>query len=149
MTIDYGTPALLFPAISLLLLAYTNRFLGLASLIRGLAARYRQSGDQLLVGQIENLRFRLALIRQMQALGVTSIFVCVACMFALFAGSQTVGKLLFGLSLILLMGSLALSLREIHLSTNALTIELGALATGSQGLPPPPSPPRDPPPLAP
>jgi hypothetical protein len=34
------TPALLFSAISLLLLAYTNRFLAYASVVRNLHARY-------------------------------------------------------------------------------------------------------------
>ncbi|MES1172216.1 MAG: DUF2721 domain-containing protein [Bacteroidota bacterium] len=130
MEIGLATPALLFPAISLLLLAYTNRFLGLANLIRGLAARYQETRDQTLVDQIHNLRHRLSLIRRMQALGVASIFVCVTCMFALFAGSQIVGKLLFGASLVLLMASLAYSFREIQLSTNALNIQLGALERG-------------------
>lgn len=132
MEIGLATPALLFPAISLLLLAYTNRFLGLANLIRGLAARYQETRDRRLVDQIHNLRHRLTLIRRMQALGVASIFVCVACMFALFAGSQTVGKGLFGASLILLMGSLATSFREIQLSTNALNIQLGVLERGRE-----------------
>ena|SRR5688572_22833649 len=127
MRIDLSTPALLFPAISLLLLAYTNRFLALATLIRGLAARYADSHDKLLIGQIENLRHRLSLIRQMQACGVASIFICVACMFALFAGSALVGKVLFAASLILLMLSLGLSFREIQLSTHALNIQLSAL----------------------
>lgn len=127
MEINLATPALLFPAISLLLLAYTNRFLGLAGLIRGLAARYQESRDRLIIDQIENLRHRLILIRTMQALGVASIFVCVACMFALFAGSQAFGKILFGASLVLLMTSLAVSFREIQLSTNALAIQLSTL----------------------
>jgi hypothetical protein len=127
MEINLATPALLFPAISLLLLAYTNRFLGLAGLIRGLAARYQESRDRLIIDQIDNLRHRLMLIRTMQALGVASIFVCVACMFALFAGSQAFGKILFGASLVLLMTSLAVSFREIQLSTNALAIQLSTL----------------------
>ena len=127
MEINLATPALLFPAVSLLLLAYTNRFLGLAGLIRGLAARYSESRDQLLMGQIHNLRHRLALIRRMQAFGVASIFLCVACMFALFAGSQAAGKALFAVSLVLLMVSLALSFREIQLSTLALNIQLSTL----------------------
>lgn len=130
MDINLATPALLFPAISLLLLAYTNRFLGLASLIRGLAARYQENRDRLLIGQIRNLRHRLTLIRRMQAFGVASIFVCVLCMFALFAGSALVGKVLFGISLILLMISLGLSFREIQLSTNALNIQLSTLESG-------------------
>jgi hypothetical protein len=127
MEINLATPALLFPALSLLLLAYTNRFLGLASVIRGLAARYQQSGERFLISQIENMRHRLHLIRRMQAVGVASIFMCVACMFALFAGDQAVGKLLFGVSLILLMVSLGISFREIQLSTHALGIELSQL----------------------
>jgi hypothetical protein len=125
--IDLATPALLFPAISLLLLAYTNRFLGLANLIRGLAARYAESHEHMLIGQIHNLRHRLTLIRRMQAFGVASIFLCVVCMFALFAGGQTVGKAIFGTSLILLMISLGISFREIQLSTHALNIQLGTL----------------------
>jgi hypothetical protein len=132
--IDLATPALLFPAISLLLLAYTNRFLGLASLIRGLAARYAESRDHILIGQIQNLRHRLALIRRMQACGVASIFLCVLCMFALFAGSQGLGKGIFATSLVLLMISLGLSFREIQLSTHALTIQLSSL---EKDLPPP------------
>ena len=128
MEITLATPALLFPAASLLMLAYTNRFLGLAGLIRGLAERYSSSADRRIIGQIANLRHRLALIRRMQAFGVASIFVCVACMFALFAGSETAGKVLFGASLVLLLVSLGLSFREIQLSTNALDIELSALA---------------------
>ena len=34
MHIDVSTPSILFPAISLLLLAFTNRFLALANLIQ-------------------------------------------------------------------------------------------------------------------
>jgi hypothetical protein len=127
MEISLGTPALLFPAISLILLAYTNRFLGLASLIRGLTAQFSASRDRMLIGQIHNLRHRLHLIRTMQAFGVAALFVCVACMFALFAGSQGLGKALFALSLLLLMGSLALSFREIQLSTAALNIQLSTI----------------------
>lgn len=132
MDISLGTPALLFPAISLLLLAYTNRFLAIASLIRGLHARYQQSHDRLLIGQIQNLRQRLNLIKNMQALGVSSLFVCVACMFTLFAGRAVAGQWLFGGSLILLMVSLAYSVREIQLSTVALNIQLADLEGDSQ-----------------
>ncbi len=119
-----GTPALLFPAVSLLLLAYTNRFLALASVVRGLHARYKQSGERALLGQIHNLRQRLALIRSMQAAGVLSLLVCVMCMFALFAGYTKVAHALFGVSLITMMISLGISVREIQISTVALSIQL-------------------------
>ncbi|MBC5993408.1 DUF2721 domain-containing protein [Pontibacter cellulosilyticus] len=127
MEITLTTPALLFPAISLLLLAYTNRFIALANLIRSLKQRYASTHSHLVYGQIKNLRTRLILIRNMQAFGISSIFGCVACMFILFAGYSTAGKYLFGLSMVLLMFSLALALREIQISVNALQLELDDL----------------------
>lgn len=127
MEITLTTPALLFPAISLLLLAYTNRFMSLANLIRSLKTRYANTHSHLVYSQIENLRARLILIRNMQALGISSMFGCVFCMFILFAGYDTVGKYVFGLSLLLLLGSLALALREIQISVKALTLELDDL----------------------
>ena len=127
MEINLSTPALLFPAISLLLLAYTNRFLALAALIRSLHERYQRDHDAQSVRQIGALRHRVALIRSMQQLGVGSLLLCVFCMFALFAGWELAGKALFGASLILMMLSLAVSLREIQLSVNALNIQLSNL----------------------
>jgi hypothetical protein len=127
MEITLTTPALLFPAISLLLLAYTNRFLALAGLIRSLKQRYATTQSHIVYGQIENLRTRLLLIRNMQAFGIASIFGCVFCMFVLFAGYETIGKYVFGLSLLLLLISLALALREIQISVHALTLELNDL----------------------
>ena len=127
MGIDLTTPALLFPAISLLLLAYTNRFLALASLIRSLYARYQTERDERILAQIGNLRLRVALIRMMQATGVLSLLVCVVCMFALFAGFERWGKVAFGASLVLMMISLALSVWEIQISVRALNIQLSDL----------------------
>ena len=72
MSLELTTPALLFPAISLLLLAYTNRFLTLAALIRELHGRYPKGHEDTVLGQIINLRTRVRLIRAMQALGVVS-----------------------------------------------------------------------------
>ncbi len=127
MELTLSTPALLFPAVSLLLLAYTNRFLALAALIRDLQSKYRDTHDRLLMGQIDNLRRRVILIRSMQTAGVASLFLCVFCMFLLFAGFILLGKLIFGLSLILLMVSLGLSVREIQMSVTALNLQLSDL----------------------
>lgn len=124
MQITVTTPALLFPAISLLLLAYTNRFLAITSRIRDLHNRYTAEGGDSHRRQISALRVRLHLIRSMQALGVFSLFLCVACMFVLFGGWLWLGKALFALSLALLMASLIQSLREIRLSVNAMDILL-------------------------
>ncbi len=118
------TPALLFPAISLLLLAYTSRFLTLASLMRELYARYKAQPDPRIKGQLANLRYRISIIRNMQIFGVASFFGCVLCMFVLFAGQVLLGKWIFGGSLILLLISLALSLREIQVSIDALTLQI-------------------------
>ena len=127
MPLSLSTPALLFGAISLLLLAYTNRFLALASLIRSLHDRYHDVHDEVTRLQIAQLRRRVRLIRNMQALGVTSFLLCVLCMFVLFFGAVRAGQAIFGLSLVLLMASLALSAREIQLSVGALDLLLADL----------------------
>jgi len=127
MQIDLTTPALLFPAISLLLLAYTNRFLTIAGLIRGLHKQYADSHDTLLYGQIINLRKRINLIKSMQFYGIASLFLCVLCMFLLFSGEELAGRYVFGLSLILLLISLGQSIMEIQISVKALNLQLSDL----------------------
>ena len=128
--LDLATPALLFPAISLLLLAYTNRFLTLATLVRSLHERYLQSPDKLIMGQLKNLRQRLVLIRNMQVLGVASFFFCVLCMALLFWQQRLTANLSFGVSLLFLIASLALSLWEIQISVGALQLQLSDLEHG-------------------
>lgn len=122
--INLTTPALLFPAISLLLLAFTNRFLATAALIRGLYDRYKKEPDERLLRQIANLRKRIILIRDMQVLGISSLFLCVLCMFLLFAGYSAAGQWVFGLSLLLMLVSLAFSIREIQISVRALHLQM-------------------------
>ncbi|NMM38767.1 MAG: DUF2721 domain-containing protein [Glaciimonas sp.] len=119
------TPALLFPAISLLLLAYTNRFLVLAQLIRQLHNQYKKDDQKaLVVRQIANLRHRITLIRRMQALGVMSFILCAVSMFLVFIQLELAAQLAFGLSLFLLLLSLIFSFYEITISTRAIEIEL-------------------------
>jgi hypothetical protein len=124
--ISINTPALLFPAITLLMLAYTNRFLALASLIRNLHTQYKQVGEERTVirEQIRNLNKRLLLVKQMQGSGIMSFFLCVLCMLFIFLDYQLLAYSVFGLSLLFLLLSLALSLNEIFISTRALEIEL-------------------------
>ena len=124
MEITLTTPALLFPAISLLLVAYTNRFNTIGRRIRTLHFQYKEHPNDILVGQIESLRKRVYLIKNMQAFGVASLFLCVLCLFVLFAGKLFIGKIIFSLSLILMMISLGLSFREILISVKALDLEL-------------------------
>lgn len=128
------TPALLFSAISLLLLAYTNRFLAYASVVRGLHARYQEDRinavaggakpDGLIVGQIQNLRKRLVLTRTMQLLGIGSLLLCVLCMFLVYIDQQLAGEIIFGIALLMLIVSLAISVREIQISVKALDLHL-------------------------
>lgn len=118
------TPALLFSALSLLLLAYSNRFLALASLVRGLTSEAAKDFNPVVEGQIANLRQRLYLIRNMQLFGITSLFLCVLCMFLLFFEEAFAGKLVFGVALLTMLLSLGLSIREIQISVRALELHL-------------------------
>ncbi|MCG8472558.1 MAG: DUF2721 domain-containing protein [Desulfobacterales bacterium] len=122
------TPALLFPAISLLFLAYTNRFLVLAQLIRQLHDREGEQVREMVLRQIDNLKRRIALIRWMQGLGVLSFLICALTMFFLFISMEPIAEVAFGLSLLLLALSLIVSLYEIAISTHAIEIELEDLA---------------------
>jgi uncharacterized Tic20 family protein len=126
MEISLNTPALLFPAITLLMLAYTNRFLALATLIRNLHAKYKlhQEEQTLIREQIKNLSRRLNLIRQMQITGIFSFFLCVLSMLLVYFQVNNWAAITFGASLFSLLFSLALSLSEISISTKALEIEL-------------------------
>ena len=124
MEMTLSTPALLFPAVSLLLLAYTNRFMATANLIRRLKERYIEERDTALIQQIHNLRRRIYLIRNMQMLGVFALFLCVLSMFMIYANILWMAHLMFGISLGSLTVSMAISLREIQLSIHALNIDL-------------------------
>ena len=125
MDISISTPALLFPAITLLLLAYTNRFLALATLIRNLHNNYRDNPNNKIIGdQLINLRKRLNLIKLMQLFGVISLFLCILSMLILFLEYGEWGNYGFGLSLLSMLISLAFALQEVFISTKALEIEL-------------------------
>lgn len=126
MQISINTPALLFPAITLMMLAYTNRFLALATLIRNLHTKYKQLAEdkEVIHQQIKNLRRRLVLVKQMQACGIISFFFCVLAMLFIYFQHEGWATGIFGLSLGFLLLSLALSLNEILISTRALDIEL-------------------------
>ena len=124
MDITLTTPGLLFPAVSLLMLAYTNRFLTLATIIRSMHDRYHASRDENLLGQIANLRYRVYLIRNMQIYGVLSLIFCVASMLSLFAGWIAGGQWSFAIAMILMVISLGISLRELQISGGALDLLL-------------------------
>jgi hypothetical protein len=129
MNLELTTPALLFPAISLLLLAYSNRFLALGALIRQLKSSLTQGNYMSTSLQIANLQKRVNLIITMQAAGVTSILFCTISMIFLFIGNDIIGQISFGISLFLMLLSLVTSLWEILISSNALKIELEEMKT--------------------
>lgn len=124
MNITLTTPAVLFPAISLLLLAYTNRFIALAQIIRNFDQS--QEGDEGTQQQIANLRERIQLIKRMQESGVVSFFLCVVSMLFIYAQYQVVGSWVFASSLVFLLYSLWLSVREISISVEALDVYLSS-----------------------
>jgi hypothetical protein len=122
--LSINTPALLFPAITLLMLAYTNRFLALASLVRKLHDEYTKDEDKLLRRQIKSLRGRISLIRNMQATGVLSFLLCIVCIYLIFQNHQNAAKVVFAASLLSLLLSLIFSLIEIFRSTKAIDLQL-------------------------
>ncbi|MHB1050915.1 MAG: DUF2721 domain-containing protein [Bacteroidota bacterium] len=124
MELTYTAPAILFPALSLLLLAYTNRFLALARLIRELYGQYQSNNDAHIMEQIDSLQYRIRVIKTTQVYGVASFFAGVLCVFFLFAGWSTPAQWIFGLSLVLMLVSLALSLREVYMSLDTLSLLL-------------------------
>jgi hypothetical protein len=121
------TPALLFSSISLIMLAYTNRFLAYASVIRALHAQYQQSSDRVLEEQIKNLRKRLYLTRSMQIFGITSLLLCVISMFLIYVLLVNVALWVFGAALLSLIISLSLLIWEIQISVKALDYHLNDL----------------------
>lgn len=124
MEIDLTTPALLFSAISLIMLAYTNRFLSYAGLVRALKEQHQKSHSSVTAAQIANLRQRLYLTRAMQVTGIASLLLCVVGMFFIYIRLHLVSVYIFGLALVLLIISLAISVYEIYISVKALEIHL-------------------------
>jgi hypothetical protein len=132
--ININTPALLFPAITLLMLAYTNRFLSLATLVRKLHDEYvRGEKEQHILRQIKHIRSRLNLIRYMQSFGVLSFLLCVLCMYLIFRNLNGFAHWIFAASLISLLVSIVLSLIEINKSTRAIELELSDIEELSGG----------------
>ncbi len=118
------TPTLLFSAVSLILLAYTNRFLSYAQLVRVLKEQYVAKHSEVTAAQIANLRKRLYLTRSMQVLGISSLFFCVVSMFLIYIRVFSPAVYVFGLALLLLIASLGISIWEIQISVKALEIHL-------------------------
>lgn len=127
MTLNIETPALLFSATSLILLAYTNRFLTIAQIVRGLKKNYDEKQNKSILVEIKNLNLRLSLIRYMQLFGVLSLFLSVFGMLVLFFELQLIGIYIFGLSLLSLLISLGVSFWEISISVKALRVHLSDL----------------------
>ncbi len=133
MLLEVSTPALLFPAISLLFLSFTNRFLHLSALIRNLHSEWVVKGDAILRAQIDNLRKRLVLIRLMQLFGAISLFLCVISMLSVTGGAQVAAVGAFLVALILMALSLGCLIYEVLISGGALRILLNAVEEGTPG----------------
>lgn len=127
MTLEVSTPALLFPAISLLFLSFTNRFLHLSALIRSLHSEWLEKGDVILRAQIDNLRRRLTLIRMMQLFGAISLFLCVISMLGVISDHPEPALGTFLTALILMALSLGCLIYEVWISGGALRILLNAV----------------------
>jgi hypothetical protein len=125
MELSVNIPALLFPAISLIMLAYTNRFLALSNRVRMLHDKYQIIEQRHIVfGQIKNLKYRIKLVQNMQTYGVATLLSSILCMFFIFIEYQAVAKFIFAVSLITFSISIFLSFIAIRLSTKAIELEL-------------------------
>ena len=122
--LNITTPALLFSAVSLILLAYTNRFLSYAQIVRNLHAEYLKNKNNVLLGQIQNLRKRLNLIRWMQILGVFSLFMSMASTLFIFFQLNWAGDVSFAIALLSMIISLGISIWEVQISVVALDLHL-------------------------
>lgn len=118
------TPSILFSAVSLILLAYTNRFLSYAQVIRNLKAEHDKNPSSLTQRQLDNLRKRLYMSRSMQIFGISSLLLCVLCTFLIYVGLQAAAVYTFGIALLLLVVSLWISIREVLISVKALEVYL-------------------------
>ena len=124
MELGIGTPALLFSTVSLLMIAFTNRFMSMASLIRGLHEKFQLNQDDSILKQIQNLRLRMKLIQYMQIIAIFSLILSVVCMFLLFMNEQLIARWFFGIGLLGMCIALGMSAWEIIISTKALEVEL-------------------------
>ena len=123
------TPSILFSAVSLILLAYTNRFLSYAQVIRNLKAEHDKNPSSITQRQMDNLRKRLYMSRSMQIFGVSSLLLCVLCTFLIYVGMQMAAVYTFGIALVLLVISLFISIREVVISVQALDVYLDGMKT--------------------
>ncbi len=126
MDISINTPALLFPAISLVMLAYTNRFLALSNRVRSLHDKYveNQTNNKTIHAQIKSIRYRLKLIKHMQTLGVITFIACIFCIFFVYINEMLAANIFFAISLIAFTISLIISLIEVQLSNKAIELQL-------------------------
>ncbi len=127
MDFTFATPALLFPAVSLLFISYTNRFISYAELVRRLHERLRAEGGAVVEQQISNIRRRIVLIRDMQISGAISLLMCVLCMIGLFFRYDIVAEMLFAGALFAMLVSLGLLVLEVSISVRALELQLSDL----------------------
>lgn len=132
MQLELTTPALLFSTVSLLILAFNNRFISIAQLIRNLHDKYKNSNDETLLPQIKKLRRRLSLIRDMQVIAISSLLLSVVTMLLLFYDLRKIANVTFAISLVMLVGAMLLAVAELLISTNALRIMLQDAETGER-----------------
>lgn len=126
MDISINTPALLFPAISLVMLAYTNRFLALSNRVRSLHDKYveNHTNDNTIHAQIKSIRYRLKLVKHMQTLGVITFILCIFCIFLVYIDEIMLANIFFAISLIAFATSLIISLIEVQMSNKAIELQL-------------------------
>ena len=122
---EITTPALVFPAISLLFIAYTNRLHTLSVLIRSMTKNDNKDlKNNETKDQLEILKKRVLYIKRMQVFGILSFIFCLFTIICLYIELDNIANYFFGLALFLLVASLLFALFETLQSTEALSIHL-------------------------
>lgn len=113
-----STPALLFPAITILILTYSNRFSTLSNKIR----EFIRKGED--AAQIAVFRRRVGYVRRMLLWGILGLAASALSMLALVFKCTNTGVGLFVLADLSIVISLIYAILDVSISTNALELEV-------------------------
>ncbi len=117
------TPTYVFSAISLLMIAYTSRYVAISQVIRHLSESAPGS-DSRVECQIRSLMKRVKYIRNMQITALIGFCANIMTMILIVLGIDFLIAPLFIAGLVLILVSLGICIMEIALSAQALSISL-------------------------
>ena len=126
MNIDYTVTALMFPAIPLLMVVYSNRFHTLSRLIRELHDEhvYEKHIPAEWKKQFINLSRRISILRWTIMFAAFGFLFNMLTVFALYLNELFLARVIFGSCCLSMIISIIFFIREIQISTNALNLHM-------------------------